>query len=204
MEVDVSDKLPRVIIVFERNGVPQYEAIFKQSILVLNFFTYICIPIPSTQRYIAPAVSKLHYSGHDGVSNHQPNHGLLNRLFRRRSKKTSMLRVTGLSAGKSPVTDYLPAQMPSNAKKCFHLMTSSWLKFITGILHWEMPPGGYRYRYYIGIMSSLGIQMQIVFKYNDDVIKWKMFSALLAICAGNSPNEGQWRGDLLFSLICAW
>ena len=71
MEVDVSDKLPRVIIVFERSGVPQYEAIFKQSILVLNFFTYICIPIPSTQRYIAPAVSKLHYNGYDGVSNHQ-------------------------------------------------------------------------------------------------------------------------------------
>ena len=31
------------------------------------------------------------------------------------------------------------------------------------------------------------------------------FSALLAICAGNSPvNKGQWRGALMFSLICAW
>ena len=32
------------------------------------------------------------------------------------------------------------------------------------------------------------------------------FSALLAICAGNSPvppHKGQWRGDLMFSLICA-
>ena len=36
------------------------------------------------------------------------------------------------------------------------------------------------------------------------------FSALLALCAGNSPvpvnssNKGQWRGALMFSLICTW
>ena len=31
------------------------------------------------------------------------------------------------------------------------------------------------------------------------------FSALLAPCAGNSPgHKGQWRGALMFSLICAW
>ena len=36
------------------------------------------------------------------------------------------------------------------------------------------------------------------------------FSALLAICAGihrppvNSPHKGQWRGALMFSLICDW
>ena len=36
------------------------------------------------------------------------------------------------------------------------------------------------------------------------------FSALLAICAGNSPvpvnspHKGQWRWALMFSLICAW
>ena len=30
------------------------------------------------------------------------------------------------------------------------------------------------------------------------------FSALLAICAGNSPHKGQWRGVLIFSLICVW
>ena len=34
-------------------------------------------------------------------------------------------------------------------------------------------------------------------------------SALLAICAGprspvNSPHKGQWRGALMFSLICVW
>ena len=55
------------------------------------------------------------YNGHDGVSNHQPHHCLLNRLFRRRSKKTSKLRVTGLSVGNSPGIGEFPAQMASNA-----------------------------------------------------------------------------------------
>ena len=41
---------------------------------------------------------------------------LLNRLFRRRSKKTSKLRVTGLCAGNLPVTSEFPAQMASNAE----------------------------------------------------------------------------------------
>ena len=31
----------------------------------------------------------------------------------------------------------------------------------------------------------------VVFEYHDDVIKWKTFSALLAICAGNSPVTGE-------------
>ena len=34
------------------------------------------------------------------------------------------------------------------------------------------------------------------------------FSALMALCVGNSlvnsPHKGQWRGALMFSLICAW
>ena len=39
----------------------------------------------------------------DSVSNHQRLYCLLNRLFRRRSKKTSKLRVTGLCEGDLPV-----------------------------------------------------------------------------------------------------
>ena len=42
------------------------------------------------------------HNGRDGASNHQPHDYLLNCLFRRRSKKTSKLRVTGLCAGNSP------------------------------------------------------------------------------------------------------
>ena len=56
------------------------------------------------------------HNGRDGVSNHQPNRCLLNRLFRRKPKKTSKLRATGLCAGNSPVTGEFPAQMASNAE----------------------------------------------------------------------------------------
>ena len=35
------------------------------------------------------------HNGRDGVSNHQPNDCLLNRLFRRRLKYTSQLRAAG-------------------------------------------------------------------------------------------------------------
>ena len=67
----------------------------------------------------------------DGLSNHRRLECLLNRLFRRRSKKTSKRRVTGLCEGNSPVTNEFPAQRSSNGpervRKCFHLMTSSWV-----------------------------------------------------------------------------
>ena len=58
-------------------------------------------------------------TGRDWVSNHQPYDCLLNRWFRRRSKKTSKLRVTGLCAGNSPGTGEFPAQMASNVENVF-------------------------------------------------------------------------------------
>ena len=42
------------------------------------------------------------HNDHDSASNHQPRGCLLNRLFRRKSKKTSKLRVTDLCAGEFP------------------------------------------------------------------------------------------------------
>ena len=56
------------------------------------------------------------HNGRDSVLNHQPYYCLLSRLFGRRSKKTSKLRVTGLCVGNSPVTGEFPAQMASNAE----------------------------------------------------------------------------------------
>ena len=49
----------------------------------------------------------------------------LNRLFRRRSKKTSKLRVTGLCVGNSP-DRWISRTKGQLRGKCFHLMTSSW------------------------------------------------------------------------------
>ena len=49
------------------------------------------------------------------------------------------------------------------------------------------------------------------FKHNhDDVIKWKHFPRYWPFVLGihrspvNSPHNGQWRGALMFSLICIW
>ena len=64
------------------------------------------------------------HNDHDSVSNHQPHGCLLNRLFRRRSKYTSKLRVTGLCVGNSPGPVNSPHKGPV-MRKIFPLMTSS-------------------------------------------------------------------------------
>ena len=60
----------------------------------------------------------LHWRHNDrgGVSDHQPHDCLLSRLFRRRSKKTSKLRITGLYVGNSLATGEFPAQRASNTE----------------------------------------------------------------------------------------
>ena len=52
----------------------------------------------------------------DSVWNYRRLDCLLNRLFRRISKKTSKLRVTGLCEGNPPVTGGFPSQRASNAE----------------------------------------------------------------------------------------
>ena len=81
----------------------------------------ISVPIICSRGVIAttsPSSGTLHWrhNGHGGVSNHQPHDCLLSRLFRRRSKKASKLRVTGLCVRNSPGTGEFPAQMASNAE----------------------------------------------------------------------------------------
>ena len=45
---------------------------------------------------------------------------------------------------------------------------------------------------------------------HDDVIKWRYFPRFWPFVRGihrspvSSPHKGQWRGALMFSLICAW
>ena len=67
-----------------------------------------CVPPSATLRW--------HHNERDGISNHQPHHCLLNRLFMCRSKLKSKLRVTGFCGGNSPVTGEFPTQRPSNAE----------------------------------------------------------------------------------------
>ena len=69
--------------------------------LVSRFWNFVCL---------SPLLWR--YNGYYDVSNHQPHDCLLNRLFRRRSKKISKLRVTCLCAGNSPVTVNSPHKGP--------------------------------------------------------------------------------------------
>ena len=73
-----------------------------------------CIQYPV--RWLSPFSLQWRHNQHDGVSKNQPYDCLLDRLFRRRSKKTSKLRVTGHCEGNSLVTGEFPAQRASNAE----------------------------------------------------------------------------------------
>ena len=81
------------------------------------------------------------HNGRDSVSNHQPPDCLLNPLFRRGSKKTPKLPMTGLCVGNSPWTGEFPAQMASNAESISvwwrHLATSV---FVLGQPHFRTVP----------------------------------------------------------------
>ena len=80
----------------------------------------------------------LRHNGHDSVSNHQHTDCLLNRLFRRRTKKTSKLRVTGLCVGNSPGTGEFPAQMASNAEN-----VSIWWRHHVSMICHSVPPNNH-------------------------------------------------------------
>ena len=87
--------------------------------LVLNdraSISHLIIP-GMTIRVTCPILTlQWRHNGRDSISNHQPHDCSLNCLFRRRSKKTSKLRITGLCAGNSPGTGEFPAQMVSYAE----------------------------------------------------------------------------------------
>ena len=71
---------------------------------------FICLPCDIIIRL------QWRHNEHDGVSNHQPHDCLLNGLFRRRSKVTSKLRITGLCAGNSPWLVNSPHKRPVTRK----------------------------------------------------------------------------------------
>ena len=86
------------------------------------------------------------HNGLDSVPNHQPHHCLLSRLFGRRSKKTSKLRVTGLCAWNSPGTGEFPAQRASYAENVsiwwrHHVVKGRWVKENNTTVYIPMVPG---------------------------------------------------------------
>ena len=75
---------------------------------------YLPVRVSATYRHFVSL--RWRHNGPDSVSNHQPHDCLLNRLFRRRSKKTSKLRVTGLCVGNSPGPVNSPHKGPVTRK----------------------------------------------------------------------------------------
>ena len=75
---------------------------------------YVCISHCMKMNFNMASLQWRH-NEHDGASNHRRLDCLPNRLFRRRSKKTSKFRVTGLCGGNPPVTGGFPSQRFSNA-----------------------------------------------------------------------------------------
>ena len=102
-----------------------YKEVWKWNVDINKcIYIYICKccnPIVRTSFYdcsltVSDSTLQQRHNGRDSVSNHQAHDCLLDRLSRRRSKKTSKDRVTGLCAGNSLGTGEFPAQMASNAK----------------------------------------------------------------------------------------
>ena len=90
------------------------RGIFTSQLWVHEPFIKSVNDVSSYYCFITGLASLWRHNDRDGVSNHQPRDCLLNRLFRRRSKKTSKLRVTGLCEGNSPMTGEFPTQRASN------------------------------------------------------------------------------------------
>ena len=75
---------------------------------------------------------------------------------------------------------------------------------------------GREYASPLGCFTTLGELPKSVFLtshfrgFHDDVIKWRHFPRYWPFLRGihrstvNSPHKGQWRGALMFSLICVW
>ena len=109
----------RVIYWLRIDNAPPITEIFKKQTFVfkemLLNLPHVIQPQSRTTKKRVKALQWCH-DGRDGVSNHQPHDCLLNGLFRRRSRKTPKLRVTGLCAEISPVTGEFLAQRANNAE----------------------------------------------------------------------------------------
>ena len=76
--------------------------------------------------------------------------------------------------------------------------------------HWHLKCTFDSYRYLNLWYSHVSYTRGCNSRPHDDVIKWKHFPRYWPFVRGihrgpvNSPQKGQWRGALMFSLICAW
>ena len=151
----------------------------------------------------------------DGVMNHRCLDCLFNPLFRRRSKKTSKLRVTGLCEGNPPVTGGSPHKGPvirkmfpfddvilvlekkskSDRNPCYNLNTTT-QQSTTHLCSYLM---GHT------VLMGRPIKQHMMTSSNGNIFRvtghlWEGIHRSPV----NSPHKGQWHGALMFSLICVW
>ena len=164
---------------FKQKKVPQHQNIDCKRCLSLRCdvsyvpVSYLCVPL------------QWRHFDHDGVSNHQPHGCLLNRLFRRRSKKTLKLRATGLCVGNSPEPVNSPHKGPVT-RKMFPfddvIMQYSW----HGLLSFHSNPVCILWSHRMWVVTN-PVFIWLPWWHH----RMETFSALLAICAGNSPVPGE-------------
>ena len=116
----------------------------------------------------------------DGVSSHQPYDCLPNGCFRRRQKKTSKLRVTGLCAGNSLLTGEFPAQRPVTRKMV------PFDDVIVPLKHSNTTPKVKQY--FMGCVAY--VKMTVL---SFDSICGNIYSAVVT-----------WHGITLESVLCLW
>ena len=119
--------------------------------------------------------SQWRHNGHDGVSNHQPHHCLLNSLFGCRAKKTSKLRVTGLCAGNSPGTGEFPTQMASNAENVCIWWRHHASGAFASLLHGDMVQSGYSERVALNVTQTHPFVVKYYRKGLTRRLVWSLF-----------------------------
>ena len=188
--------------------------------------------VVTEKRAIIPSFNQrfsLHWrhNEHDGVSNHQRVDDLLNRLFRRRSRKISQLRVAGLCERNSAVTCEFPSQRANNAENVpiwwrHHiesrfiatrlLLNYTMIFFINAILRLTITPVGLTRWIKMSVRCPKVVYDQnVIWVYIYDAIKWKHFPRYWPFVRGihrspvKSLHKGQWHGALMFFFfIYAW
>ena len=95
---------PMYFFVFLCRRIKFWNVCNNNVIIDLNFPGQEMSNLEMPRDLLGSTALQWHHNGCDNVSNHRCLDYLLNRLFRRRSKKTSKLRVTGLCEGNSPMT----------------------------------------------------------------------------------------------------
>ena len=127
------------------------------------------------------------HNGRDGVSNHQPQCCLLNRLFKRRSNKTSKLCVTGLCVGNSPVTGEFPAKMDRNAEN----VSICWLHRVST----EFKPVAWHLKY-----DKLDCLSDSLFGLTQKASK----HCIIGFCEGNPPVIRVFPSQRASNVVYTW